>query len=326
MVALFSATVEQFILLPPTNPICPHLLRCIRVIWLWSIQPYLWVVPFTVASSVVLYRYSCKELVPVVVVAALWGSSWAGHHVCFHSDNMAVVTILNKHTAKDHLLNNLLRCLFFYAAFYKFHYSATHIPGTLNAAADALSCNNVYTFFSPRSTGPTISSTISCPGLSHSEDARLDLSRVDQSFYSLFTQGIAINTLTSYKSAIRCYIAFCTQGIATNTLTSHKSGIHVRCYIAFCTQFSLPPLPLTDSNLCWFVAFLHDQQLSSSSIQLYLSALHFFQIWGGGLDPSLADFPQLHYVVCAVRCFNPIHRRPSRLPITPASLRHLYNV
>ena len=62
-----------------------------------------------------------------------------------------------------------------------------------------------------------------------------------------------------------------------------------------------------------------------SSIQLYLSALCFFQIWGGGPDPSLADFLQLHYVVRAVQCFNPIHCRPSRLPITPAILRHLYN-
>ena len=38
---------------------------------------------------------SVKELVPVVIAAALWGRHWTSEHVCFHSDNMAVVSILN---------------------------------------------------------------------------------------------------------------------------------------------------------------------------------------------------------------------------------------
>ena len=80
-----------------------------------------------------------KEMVPVVVAAALWGKSWEGRHVCFHSDNMTVVTILSKRSAKDQHLLALLRCLFFLAAFYKFQYSAQHIPGVLNTAPDALS-------------------------------------------------------------------------------------------------------------------------------------------------------------------------------------------
>ncbi len=36
-----------------------------------------------------------KELVPVVVAAALWGSRWAGKHICFHTDNMSVMAILS---------------------------------------------------------------------------------------------------------------------------------------------------------------------------------------------------------------------------------------
>ena len=87
-----------------------------------------------------------KEFVPVVIVAALWGSMWEGRHVCFCSDNMAVVSILNKYMAKVQLLNYFLRCLFFYASFYKFYFSAAHIPGTFNTAADALSRNNLTAF------------------------------------------------------------------------------------------------------------------------------------------------------------------------------------
>ena len=43
---------------------------------------------------------SVKQLVPVVVAAALWGGLWRGKHICFHSDNMAVVSILSTKTAK----------------------------------------------------------------------------------------------------------------------------------------------------------------------------------------------------------------------------------
>ena len=39
---------------------------------------------------------SVKELVPVTMAAALWGPQWSGKHICFHSDNMAVVAVLQR--------------------------------------------------------------------------------------------------------------------------------------------------------------------------------------------------------------------------------------
>ena len=86
---------------------------------------------------------AAKELLPIIVAAALWGPLWAGEHICFHSDNEAVVTIVNNRCAKDKLLINLLRCLFFYAAVFQFHFSASHIPGVDNHVADAISRNNL---------------------------------------------------------------------------------------------------------------------------------------------------------------------------------------
>ena len=70
--------------------------------------------------------------------------------------------------------------------------------------------------------------------------------------------------------------------------------------MAFFHQYSLHPLPLTDLNLCRFVSVLHNQQLSPSSIRLYLSSLRFLQISSGGRDPCFAEFPRLHYVIRAV--------------------------
>lgn len=91
---------------------------------------------------------TAKELVPVAAAAGLWGRRWTGQHVCFHSDNMAVVAILNSRTAKTPILMHLLRCFSFYAAYFRFHFSATHVPGALNTAADAISRNLLSLFSS----------------------------------------------------------------------------------------------------------------------------------------------------------------------------------
>ena len=101
---------------------------------------------------------AAKELVPVVVAAALWGPLWAGRHICFHSDNEAVVTVIQRRHAKNHLLTDLLRCLFFYASIFNFHLSASHIPGIQNTVADAISRDNLGVLSSllPQATQVTV--------------------------------------------------------------------------------------------------------------------------------------------------------------------------
>ena len=89
-----------------------------------------------------------KEMLPVVVAAAIWGDQWAGYHVCFHIDDTAAVAVVQSRSAREPRLAQLLRCLFFYAAVYEFEYSAVHVPGRENEAADVISRNNVSTFSS----------------------------------------------------------------------------------------------------------------------------------------------------------------------------------
>ena len=64
---------------------------------------------------------------------------------------MAVVSLLKSRTSQDmhmHMHMHMLHCLAFYAAYYNFQITAEHIPGILNTAADALSCNNLSLFHS----------------------------------------------------------------------------------------------------------------------------------------------------------------------------------
>ena len=84
---------------------------------------------------------SVKELVPVTIAAAMWGPQWSGKRICFHSDNMAVVAVLQRRSAKSPPLVHLLRCMALFSAYYGFYFTSRHVPGVLNEVADALSRN-----------------------------------------------------------------------------------------------------------------------------------------------------------------------------------------
>ncbi len=90
---------------------------------------------------------AAKELLPIILAAAIWGKSWSRSIVQFNCDNAAVVAVITSGSAKDVWLAHLLRCLFFLEAKYKFHAVATHVPGVQNCLADALSRDHVPLFF-----------------------------------------------------------------------------------------------------------------------------------------------------------------------------------
>ena len=50
---------------------------------------------------------AAKELVPIVISAALWGPHWSGKHVRFHCDNEAVVTVIENRVARNDTLIDL---------------------------------------------------------------------------------------------------------------------------------------------------------------------------------------------------------------------------
>ena len=69
-----------------------------------------------------------KELVPIVVAATLWGPYWAGQHVRFLCDNIAVVAVVNKGAARDPTLSHLLRILAFVAVVLDLHVRISTSP------------------------------------------------------------------------------------------------------------------------------------------------------------------------------------------------------
>lgn len=82
-----------------------------------------------------------KELVPVVLAAAIWGATWSGGRVRVRCDNEAVVYAITKGRARDPAIMRLVRCLFLLTACHNFVLVASHIPGRDNHLADAISRN-----------------------------------------------------------------------------------------------------------------------------------------------------------------------------------------
>ena len=80
-----------------------------------------------------------RELLPVVIAAAIWEKEWKNSVVRVRCDNDGAVAAINSGYSKIQGISHLLRCLFFFQAHYGLHVKAEHIPGRENVLADAIS-------------------------------------------------------------------------------------------------------------------------------------------------------------------------------------------
>lgn len=90
---------------------------------------------------------AAKELLPIIVATAIWGSQWVGAVVLCHCDNEAVVAAVRGGYCRDPTLAHMLRCLFFLEAKFDVSLTAVHVPGVENGAADSISRDNLPRFF-----------------------------------------------------------------------------------------------------------------------------------------------------------------------------------
>nr|XP_055023094.1 uncharacterized protein LOC129413423 [Misgurnus anguillicaudatus] len=79
------------------------------------------------------------EMYPVIIAAILWGHEWSRHSILIHSDNSAVVEIINKGRSRSLAIMQLVRRLTLISAQHQFIIRAAHIPGYCNSIADSLS-------------------------------------------------------------------------------------------------------------------------------------------------------------------------------------------
>lgn len=79
------------------------------------------------------------ELAPIVLSVMLWGEELSCHKVQFHTDNIALVSILNTQSSRSPRIMFLIRKLVLMLMQYNIIFKAKHISGIDNGIADALS-------------------------------------------------------------------------------------------------------------------------------------------------------------------------------------------
>ena len=110
------------------------------------------------------------------------------------------------------------------------------------------------------------------------------------------------------------------------TSSSHKTyKAAENKYLTFYNNFSLQPLPTTETILCYFVARLGQQGLAYSTIRTYLSRVRQLQIAHGFPDLGFDKMPKLRQILKGFQVEQGKYGKSPRchLPITPAILRKL---
>lgn len=92
------------------------------------------------------YNITFKELFPIVIAVETWGQALANQSILFHSDNIAVVEIINKISSKDTSVMCLVRRLVLACLRHNILFQAEHIPGKINTLPDLLSRLQVQKF------------------------------------------------------------------------------------------------------------------------------------------------------------------------------------
>ena len=87
-----------------------------------------------------------KELFAIASAVNTWGHQWPRKKILVHCDNQAVVDIWKKGTTNCPQVMALVRMLYFCAAQHNIHIIVSHVAGTDNCIADALSRFQVHRF------------------------------------------------------------------------------------------------------------------------------------------------------------------------------------
>ena len=196
-----------------------------------------------------------KELLPIVIAAALWETSGSQMQV----GNMAVADILKSRTSRDQLPMHLLRCL-------------QHSIDLISYQSTCLVQSTPQLMQFP-ATMSHCSSLLQMPPNRPIPQPVLDLLVTKRPDWG------SKDWMTAFASSL-------IGGLQNDT----KSGW--RQYASFCTKFGFSPLPLTEYTLCQFAANLADP-VDWETIRLYLSTFRFAQISKGFPDPSFSSFPRL---------------------------------
>ena len=97
--------------------------------WMYGLFPREWQV----------FNITFLELYPIVLAVHVWGHLWKNHSIIFHSDNQALVSILNSHTSRDADIMCMVRRMVLECMKKNILFQARFVKGVENTLSDCLS-------------------------------------------------------------------------------------------------------------------------------------------------------------------------------------------
>lgn len=91
-------------------------------------------------------RYNIFRLVPIALSIFLWGYQFRNKNILFHTDNAAVVSILNNKSSKFDRVMSLLRPVVYWTLLLNFQFKTKYIFSVDNCIADAIFRGQVERF------------------------------------------------------------------------------------------------------------------------------------------------------------------------------------
>ncbi|KAI2666821.1 hypothetical protein H4Q32_026527 [Labeo rohita] len=131
------------------------------------------------------------EIYPVIIAAILWGHEWSKHIILIHSDNSAVVDIINKGRSRSPTIMQFVRRLTLISAQNQFLIRATHIPEVQDLGSRLRHTSHA-------------SSTVFCYHLQLNPRLE-DLSHASR---EAILNGLAPSTLSAYLTGWNCFKAY----------------------------------------------------------------------------------------------------------------------
>ncbi|KAL6467193.1 hypothetical protein MHYP_G00249970 [Metynnis hypsauchen] len=128
---------EDAILVPEDLQLFTHAARSISFGCYWFSSP--WPPEFALLSLESGDSSALRELYPVVNAALLWGHEYTGRVILIHSDNSAVIHIINKGHSNSLKLMPFICHLTWHSVQHQLILRAIHISGHSNAVAHSLS-------------------------------------------------------------------------------------------------------------------------------------------------------------------------------------------
>ena len=101
----------------------------------WSV--FKW--PANWANTNLIRDITFLELIPISLAFMLWSHKLQGKKLLLHTDNLGLVSILNKKSSKSKRVMHLIRPLVLNSLMHNIQFKAIHIVGKDNGIADALS-------------------------------------------------------------------------------------------------------------------------------------------------------------------------------------------